>query len=126
MSKSILDAASRADLVINTKAGRAFPFVFEDENGDAVDFTGSTFRLQVKAWNGNAATGSALLTLTTGDGIEGDVADGECQPVFPPAADEGLAVGQYVYDIMRLESGEPVETVQVGLIDAVDGVTEEA
>lgn len=117
----------RIDLQFADNAPATFMFEFTDANGQEIDYTGSTFKLQVKARDSsNAPTGSALLTLETGDGIAGDLSLGEFQPTFPKYVEsplDGLPAGDYVYDLLRLTSGDPVERVAWGLIDVETGVT---
>lgn len=119
-----LNSAPRADIVLKANTARTVPFVFKDESGQAIDYTGSTFKLEVKARDANnEPTGSVLLTLATGSGIAGDVSLGEFEPTFPAAASSGLPAGQYIYDVLRLESAVAVEPVMVGLIDVEEGIT---
>lgn len=119
----------RLDLTINPNTVNSFAFLWKDQNGVAIDYTGATFKLQVKARDTNdAPIGSVLLTLATGSGISGTVSDGEFNIDFPkyvlsPAA--GLPVGSYVFDVLRLESAVAVEPVCWGLLDVVVGVTTE-
>lgn len=121
---SIVDAAIRADLVLATDSPYTIAFVFEDENGTAVDFTGSTFDLVVKARDAsNNPTGSALLTLSTGGGIAGTLSLGQFQPTFPKQSAGGLAAGAYVYEARRLVAAVPLEVVLVGTIDVVPGLS---
>lgn len=123
---SLLDTAPRADLVVPTDSPRAFPFVFKDENGNAIDYTGSTFSLVVKARDANDnPTGSALLTLTTGSGIAGTLSSGEFQPTFPKSSAWTTAspAGAYIYEVLRLVSSVVIEPMMVGKLDVVTGLS---
>jgi hypothetical protein len=117
--------ATQVDPTFADNAPFQLDLVSEDQNGQAEDFTGSTFRLQVKAKDANGLpTGSPLLTLTTGDGISGALDQGEIFITFPKASEDGLPVGQYVYDVLRLVAGEVVERLYFGTITVTQGVTE--
>lgn len=112
--------------VVNFKFARNAPFtcvfVSKGSNGAAHNFTGSTFRMQVKARDANGdPTGAPLLTRETGSGIAGTLAAGEIIPTFPA---QSLSVGVYVYDLLRLESGAVKERIWTGTITVVSGVTE--
>jgi hypothetical protein len=119
-------AGPRIDLVLDPNTDNPFLFDFVDESGVAINFTGSTFKLQAKAVTGaDEPTGSALLTLATGSGISGTLSQGQFNPTFPkyvasPLA--GLPVGRYVYTCLRLESAAPVEPFCWGFLDVNAGV----
>jgi hypothetical protein len=114
----------RIDFQFAQNAPATFLLEFTDSNGQAIDFTGSTFKIQVKARDASdAPTGSSLLTLTTGSGIDGDLAEGEVQPTFPKESLSGLPAGEYIYDCLRLESSVVKERLFWGLIDVASGVT---
>lgn len=116
----------QADFTLDPNTKNPFALVMEDANGSPIDYTGSTFLLEVKARDANdAPTGSVLLSLETGSGIEGDVEDGEIEIEFPlyvasPLA--GLPAGSYIYTCLRLESGIAVEPAFWGFIDVEAGV----
>lgn len=113
----------RIDLILDPKSDNTFDHVFEDEAGQSQDFTGSTFKLQVKARTVNDdPTGSVVLTLATGSGISGTPANGEVFLTFPDAADSGLSAGEYIYTCIRLVSGVAVESLFWGHIHVNVGI----
>lgn len=118
------EAATRIDFKTKANTASVFELRIEDGNGQSIDYTGSTFQLDVKARDDNGLpTGSVLLSLATGSGIGGDVAQGEISVTFPAQADTGLPPGAYIYDCLRLDTGVPVECVFVGDIDVEEGIT---
>lgn len=120
---AFIGAGPRIDFVLDPGTDNPFYFVMTDEDGQAIDFTGSTFKLQVKAVDGNDdVTGSVLLTRSTGSGISGTLASGEINITFPDAADSGLAKGRYAYTCLRISGGSAVEPIFWGFIDVGAGV----
>lgn len=116
--------AAEVDIAYSHNAPFTANLVMTDENGMAYDFTGSTFKLEVKAADANGnPTGSVLLTLSTGSGIGGTLASGEVQPTFPAQASSGLAPGSYVYDCVREVSSVIVDRVFYGSITVTTGIT---
>lgn len=123
---SLLDTAPRIDLVLPTDSPRTFAWTFTDENGLAIDYTGSTFDLKIKARDANNnPTGSVLHTLTTGSGIAGTLSAGEFNPTFPEAGSWSTPspAGAYIYEARRLVAATPVEPMLVGLIDVETGLS---
>lgn len=123
---TLLEASTRSDLIIPSDTARTLSFVFVDENDNAIDYTGSTFSLVIKARDANDnPTGSALHTLTTGSGIAGDVSLGEFQPTFPKSSawSTPSVAGAYIYEVLRLVAAAPIEPVLVGKIDIVTGLS---
>lgn len=123
---SLLDIATRIDLIVPTDSPRTFYWQRGDENGTNYDFTGSTFSLSIKARNANdEPTGSILHTLTTGSGIAGDVSIGEFQPTIPKSSawSTPSPAGDYIYEVLRLVSGVAVEPFQVGILDVEQGLS---
>lgn len=117
------------NLRLNPNTANPFARLWVDGNRNPIDFTGSTFKLEVKARDANGdPTGSVLLSLETGSGISGAVADGEFDVIFPKYVESplaGLPVGDYVYDVLRLVSGVAVEPMCWGFIDVDEAVTTE-
>lgn len=98
--------------------------ILVDGDDQPHDYTGSTFKITVKARTAaDEPTGSLLLTLLTGGAISGDVSAGELHIVFPAQASSGLAPGAYVGDVMRLSGGVMQETVCRLIYDVLDGVS---
>ncbi len=115
----------RIDFETSHNAPATFPMIWEDENGQSIAFSATTtFKLQVMATDaaGNP-TGSALLTLSTGSGIAGDVTAGEFTPTFPAQSAGGLPPGVYAYDCVRLDSAIFVEVHCYGTLTVKKGVT---
>lgn len=120
---TFFSAGPRIDFKLDPKSDIPNYFVFTDENGQAISFTGSTFRLQAKAVDGNDdPVGSVLLTLTTGSGISGTLAQGQFNVTFPDSADSGLPQGRYAYTCLRISGGVAVEVQCWGFIDVGPGV----
>lgn len=109
--------SAQADFEITTNAPWAFPWQFQDENETAIDYTGSTFKLQTKL----AAGGGVVTTLTSPAGgiTHDDLASGKITVTFPA----GIAVGDYVHDLARLVGGVIVELMWRGTLKVEQGVT---
>lgn len=98
--------------------------ILTDGNDQPIDYTGSTFKITVKArTSAGLPTGSVLLTLLTGGAISGDVSAGELHFVLPAQAASGLAPGSYMYDVMRLVGTVVQERVCGGTYDVLEGVS---
>lgn len=116
---------SRVNVKYGVNAPKVVSLKLTDPNGLAHNFTGSTFRLQAKVrTDAGEPTGSALLTLTTGSGISGTLAQGEIIFTLPRQASSGLPAGEYIYDIIRISGGVPVERLIWGWISAKEGVAQ--
>lgn len=117
---------TRLDLKLNSESANPFAYIWTDGNREPIDFTGSTFKIEVKARDANGdPTGTVELTLETSSGITGTLADGEFNLIFPAEDDSGLAPGSYVYDCIRLVGGAAVEPMLWGNIDVNEGIATE-
>lgn len=87
--------------------------------GTAYDFTGSTFKMDVRT---SADAVSATLSLTTANGgiVSTDLDEGTIQLVVD-AGD--IAAGSYVYDLIRV-NGSDEEMLMFGEYIVEPGVTE--
>lgn len=121
---AFVGAGPRIDFVLDPNSDNPLYHIFTDENGTGINYTGSTFRLSVKAVDSaDNPTGSILLTLTTGSGISGTLASGEFNVTFPDAADGGLpANARYAYTCLRIASGVAAEPHCWGFIDVGPGI----
>lgn len=121
---AFIGAGPRIDFILDPNTDNPCTFLFMDENGGSIDFTGSTFRLEVKIADGNDdPAGPILLTLTTGSGLSGTLASGEFNVTFPDDGDGGLAgPARYVYTCLRISGGAAVEPHCWGFIDVGAGV----
>lgn len=117
-------AGPRIDWILDPNTDNPLQYTFVDESDQAIDFTGSTFRLSVMAVNAaDDITGAILLTLTTGSGISGTLADGEFNVTFPDDADGGLpANARYAYTCLRISGGAAVEPHCWGFITVGPGI----
>lgn len=116
-----MGAGTRIDFTLDPNTANPFSYVWVDENDRPIDYSGSTFKLQAKARNANGMpTGTVLLTLATGSGISGALADGEFDLEFPSVG--GLAQGSYIYTCLRLVAGVAVEPMCWGNIDVEAGI----
>lgn len=98
--------------------------ILTDGNDQPRDYTGSTFKIVVKARTAaGLPTGGVLLTLLTGGAISGNVALGELQCVFPAQAAGGMAPGAYLCDVLRLVAGVVQERVCGIIYDVLEGVS---
>ncbi len=87
---------------------------FQDHNGTAIDLSGSTFAMDIKA---AAGAGAALVSVT----IDDTAADeGRLTLSF---ADGLLDAGDYVYDLIRIDGGERSPLVY-GAFVILEGVTQ--
>lgn len=107
----------QADLYLFDNADWAVPLAFVDEDDIPYDFTGSTFRLDIKVTVDTAL----ILSLTSGGAIaHTDLPNGT---ITPQIADGALAIGSYVYDLIRI-SGSARETLMFGKVFCEKGVSE--
>lgn len=93
-------------------------FQFVDQNERPHDLSGSTFEMDIATSAGAAAT----LALTTANGgiLSTDLANGKITITFDQGA---LAVGEYVYDLVRVTGGDR-ELFVYGTFTMLKGVTQ--
>lgn len=108
-----------ADITITTNAKWSIPFIFTDDaTGAAYDFTGDTFKMDVKT---SSDAASAELSLTTANGgIASTDLDAGYITIIIDKAD--LAVGSYVYDLIRVTGGDD-EYLMGGTLTVNKGIT---
>lgn len=87
---------------------------FVDQNGTAIDLSGSTFEMDIKA---EAGTGTVLVAVTIDDAAADE---GLLNLSF---ADGSLAAGSYVYDLVRITGGAR-EMLLYGTFTMIEGVTQ--
>lgn len=106
------------DFTIYRNVDWDIPFQFKDDAGDPVVFTGSTFEMEIAT----AAGATATLTLDTGNGgiASTDLANGKINVVI---ADEALAAGSYVHDLVRI-TGSARELLWRGAMTVNEGVSQ--
>lgn len=81
----------------------------ESTTGPVIDITGWTWEMQVKKKVG----GTAILTLTDGDGITvTDATNGELEIDIPSADTESLSPGTYKYDLEYTTGGETTRLLE--------------
>lgn len=118
---AFFSAGPRIDFKLDPNTANPFLFTFTDEAGQAIDFTNSSFKLQAQAVDSkDDVTGSVLLTLSTGSGISGTLANGEFNVTFPKTG--GLPAGRYAYTCLRISGGVAVEPHCWGFIDVGPGI----
>jgi hypothetical protein len=107
-----------ANILIRNNTDWLIPLAYSDEDLVPYDFTGSTFRMDVKSTPSDPA---ALLSLTTASGgiAHTDLANGAITIAIP---DYSLAPGAYVFDLVRI-SGTARETLLFGTLTVEIGVT---
>lgn len=100
----------------NVDLNEAFQWV-DSGTGVPNNFTGSTFDMRIAV----VAGGAAALQLNTGNGgiVSTDLANGTITLV---AADGAIAVGTYVYDLVRI-TGSAREPLMSGAFVVTQGVT---
>ena len=110
--------ATEGDFYIRDNADYSEPLTWDDEFNNPIDFTGSTFRMDIKSSVDDA---SAIVSLTTTNGgIEStDLANGKITVKF---ADFSIPPGAYVYDLLRLNGSER-PTLLYGKLIVDKGVT---
>lgn len=82
--------------------------------GEPADFSGSTFEMDIKT---AAGAGSPAASATIG---VADIAEGHVDLLL---ATNGLAVGTYVYDLVRMAGGAR-ELLATGAFVVIEGVTQ--
>jgi len=91
-------------------------------NGNPVNLTGYTARLQVRA---NRSFDPMLsLTSGTGGGITLTAADGRVTISISAAATSGLHVGKHKYDLELVSAGGEVTRLVKGMFTVSEGITE--
>jgi hypothetical protein len=94
------------------------PLKFTDETGAAYDFTGDTFRMDIKASAGDENAAASLTTAN--DGILSTVLDDGT--ITLSIGDFAIDPGTYLFDLIRL-TGSVRETLAYGTLEVVKGVT---
>lgn len=93
----------------------ASPQWVDRSTGNPVDFSGSTFAMDIKQKGGEEGAAAASATIGTVDIAQGIVRI--------QVADGALPVGTYVYDLVRINSG--VRTVMMtGAYEVRQGVSQ--
>lgn len=107
-----------ANLDIRDNADWSIPLQFVDNYEVPYDFTGSTFRMDIKA---SVDAGAAVASLTTANGgiVSTDLANGA---IILEIAAFAISPGDYVYDLIRI-SGLARETLTFGAVHIDKGVT---
>ena len=110
--------STEADISFRDNEDFRWSFQFVDRNDNAYDFTGSTFKMDVRT---AADAGSAESALTTANGgiVSTDLEAGTIEVVVAKGA---LDPGEYVYDLVRVNGGAE-EVLLFGAVAVVDGVT---
>jgi hypothetical protein len=104
-------------LEIHDNVDTTIPLSFTDQNEVPRNFTGSTFRLDVKS---RVTDASAIISLTSGSGIEHvDLTNGLISIKF---SDYALSPGEYVYDLVEI-NGSSRSALFFGPLTVVQGVT---
>ena len=94
---------------------------WKDNNGNPVDLTGYTARMQVRSVVDSSVV---LLSLTTANSriVLGGVA-GTVQLTVDPTVMAAVAGGQYVYDLELVSAGGSVSRLVMGTFTVRDEVT---
>lgn len=107
------------EITLTDNEDLVIPLAFVDQvSGIAHDFTGSTFKMQVKT---TAEAASAEYELTTANGriASTDLANGAIDLKFVKGQ---LAVGAYVYDLIRVNGADNEKLIE-GSVTVSKGVT---
>lgn len=91
---------------------------FTDETGAAYDFTGDTFRMDLKRSAADAAAVASLTTANSGI-LSTDLAGGT---ITLSIADYAIAPGVYLFDLIRI-TGAARETLAFGTLEIITGIT---
>jgi hypothetical protein len=94
------------------------PLVFTDETGAAYDFTGDTFRMDVKASADDAEPAASLTTANSGI-LSTDLADGT---ITLSVGDFAIDPGTYLFDLIRI-TGSAREMLAYGTLIVEQGIT---
>ena len=111
--------AGLLNLTIEQGATYNLSFLYQDENGDAINLTGMTARMQLRR---QFASDTALLSLTTENGrititpLEGKI------ELYIGATDTALLTGSGVYDF-ELVNGPVVNRLLEGSFNICNEVT---
>lgn len=116
---------ARVDIRISDNADWTKVFTFEDEDGNAIDLTGSTFEMDIRE---TVDATAEIATLTTSNGrlaLSASPTDGKLTVLIPagiaPAGANG-ATAHYVHDLKRTLS-TVTERLWFGALDVVKGVS---
>lgn len=89
----------------------ALQCIYKDAEGDLVDLTGYTARLQVRATHQST---TALLALTDGSGLTLGGAAGTIDVLVNATTTAALKPGDYVYDMEIVSGGTVTRLVEGG------------
>ncbi len=113
--------ATRYNFTIEQGASLTRPFVWKDGNGDPVDLTGYTARMQVRP---TVQSSTVLLELTTANGrITLGGANGTVTLVISPQTSAGITWRRGVYDIELMSADGTVTRFLEGEIQVSREVT---
>lgn len=96
------------------------PLRFTDETGAAYDFTGDTFRMDIKASAGDASAVASLTTANSGI-LSTDLDDGT---ITLSVATFALEPGTYLFDLIRI-TGAARDMLAYGTLVVEQGITGE-
>jgi hypothetical protein len=115
-------AASTYDIDLEQGSTYSTVFTYTDSNGAAVNLTGFTARMQVRAVY--AASGPSIsLTTSAGGGISLGGAAGTVTVTVPAATSANLVAKNYVYDLELVSAGGVVTKLIRGKMKVLPEVT---
>lgn len=113
--------ATKSDIAIEQGATFRLDISFVDSDGEAIDLTGYTARMQVRE---TYEATTVVLEATTANGyIIVDGPNGIVSVRIPPSATEALAVAPGVYDVEVESSSGEVDRLVQGTVSVSPEVT---
>jgi hypothetical protein len=106
--------ATKVNFDIDQGSDTTIPLTFQDSEGNAINFSGSSFRMQLRQLPDDS---KFVDELTTENGrITSSFTDGIINLVFPSSVTSGLRPIPYVYDLEQVNSENKITRLIEGEI----------
>jgi hypothetical protein len=123
-TSTVVTKAGKLNLQIERYATFSVPLQFKQKAPpqDPIDFTGATFKMQIRE---NKQLPAVLMELTTGNGriVSVDLTQGQIQILLTAAETATLEKKLGVYDLLATHGSGQVDRLLEGQVEVSDGVT---
>jgi hypothetical protein len=120
----VLGKAGKLHITIERYATFSLPLQFKEKAPpqDPLDFTGATFKMQIRE---NLKSETFIMELTTANGriISTDLPNGKITFLLTPTETATLAKRGNVYDLLVTYPSAAVDRLLEGQVEVIDGVT---